>query len=62
MGVDLLLHHRHHVEGVAHGVEAQDAGKLLETGPGGVRWGLDGFNPLLFSFNYHYYYYLFTRC
>ena len=27
--VDLLLHHGHHVEGVAHGVEAQDARQLL---------------------------------
>lgn len=31
MGVDLLLHHRHHVEGVSHGVEAQDARQLLEA-------------------------------
>ena len=31
--VDLLLHHGHHVEGVAHGVEAQDARELLEARP-----------------------------
>ena len=31
--VDLLLHHRHHVEGVSHGVEAQDPRKLLEARP-----------------------------
>lgn len=29
--VDLLLHHRHHVEGVSHGVEAQDPWQLFET-------------------------------
>ena len=34
VGVDLLLHHGHHVEGVAHRVEAQDARELLETRPG----------------------------
>lgn len=34
MGVDLLLHHGHHVEGVPHGVEAQDPRQLLETGSG----------------------------
>ena len=37
MSVDLLLHHGHHVEGVAHGVEAQDARQLLETGSVGER-------------------------
>lgn len=31
--VDLLLHHRHHVERVAHGVEAQDPWQLLKTSP-----------------------------
>lgn len=30
--VDLLLHHGHHVESVSHGVEAQDARQLFETG------------------------------
>lgn len=34
VGVDLLLHHGHHVEGVPHGVEAQDPRQLLETGSG----------------------------
>lgn len=29
--VHFLLHHRHHVERVAHGVEAQDPRQLLET-------------------------------
>lgn len=32
MGVDLLFHHGHHVESVSHGVEAQDAWQLFETG------------------------------
>lgn len=35
VGVDLLLHHRHHVEGVSHGVETQDAWQLFETRPVG---------------------------
>lgn len=32
MGVDLLLHHGHHVEGVSHCVEAQDARQFLKAG------------------------------
>lgn len=32
VGVDLLLHHCHHVEGVPHGVETQDPRQLFETG------------------------------
>lgn len=35
--VDLLLHHGHHVKGVAHGVEAQDPWQLLETGSVGMK-------------------------
>lgn len=35
VGVDLLLHHGHHVERVPHGVEAQDARQLFEARPGG---------------------------
>lgn len=35
--VDLLLHHGHHVEGVPHGVEAQDPRQLFETRSVGVR-------------------------
>lgn len=31
VGVDLLLHHRHHVEGVPHGVETQNPWQLFET-------------------------------
>lgn len=31
VSVHLLLHHGHHVEGVPHGVEAQDARQFLET-------------------------------
>lgn len=31
--VDLLLHHGHHVKGVAHSIEAQDAWKFLEACP-----------------------------
>lgn len=31
VGVDLLLHHGHHVEGVSHGVETEDPRQLLET-------------------------------
>ena len=33
MCVYLLLHHGHHVEGIAHGVETKDARENLETGP-----------------------------
>ena len=35
MCVYFLFHHGHHVEGVAHGVEAEDARKNLETGSEG---------------------------
>ncbi len=31
VGVDLLLHHCHHVEGVSHGVETEDPWQLFET-------------------------------
>lgn len=31
VGVDLFLHHCHHVEGVSHGVETQDPWQLFET-------------------------------
>lgn len=37
VGVDLLLHHGHHVEGVSHGVETEDPRQLLETRSAGVR-------------------------
>lgn len=33
MSVYFLLHHGHHVKCVAHGVETEDPGKFLETGP-----------------------------
>ena len=33
MGVDFLLHHSHHVERVAHRVEAEDLGKGAEARP-----------------------------
>lgn len=33
MGVDLLLHHGHHVKRVSHGVEAQDPRQFLKTCP-----------------------------
>lgn len=33
VGVDLLLHHGHHVKGVSHCVEAQDARQFLKAGP-----------------------------
>lgn len=33
MCVDFLFHHGDHVERVAHGVEAQDPGKLFKTRP-----------------------------
>ncbi len=37
VGVNLLLHHCHHVEGVSHGVETEDPWQLFETGSeGGV--------------------------
>ena len=31
--IHLLLHHGHHVEGIAHSVETKDARENLETGP-----------------------------
>ena len=34
MRVDFFLHHRQHVERVAHRVEAQNHWQLLETCPG----------------------------
>lgn len=33
VSVYFLLHHGHHVKCVAHGVETEDPGKFLETGP-----------------------------
>ena len=33
MGVHFLFHHSHHVECIAHSVEAKDARENLETGP-----------------------------
>lgn len=49
MRVDLLLHHGHHVEGVSHGVEAQDARELLETSPAKTAWSDSSFVLLDFD-------------
>lgn len=46
MRVYFFLHHGHHVERVAHGVEAQDPRELLKTCPEGQRETVMGFRGL----------------